>query len=103
MQNGLLGTWQNIHGANEGNSVECNRLQKYLFFSGNADFLGEINKLFFQVHEKIRKEITDFYEKQEQNETVEPKVRHLFDGITRLHACFPNLHFVIIVYYDLYH
>lgn len=47
MQNGLLGTWQNIHGANEGNSVECNRLQKYLFFSGNADFLGEINKTFF--------------------------------------------------------
>jgi hypothetical protein len=79
------------------------KIRQFLPTLKGNNFYKNIIKLFFQVHEKIRKEITDFYEKQEQNETVEPKVRHLFDGITRLHACFPNLHFVIIVYYDLYH
>ena len=38
--------------------------------------LGTMPNKINRVHEKIRKEITDFYEKQEQNETVEPKVMH---------------------------
>lgn len=38
--------------------------------------LGTTPNKINRVHEKIRKEITDFYEKQEKNETVEPKVMH---------------------------
>lgn len=38
--------------------------------------LGTTPNKINRVHESIRKEITDFYEKQEKNETVEPKVMH---------------------------